>query len=290
MKLNDYSHVVELKLDSLNSEKINKVFDNLLDNSVLSGLSSHYVNEKENKLYLSFDHVSHLPNARVKTIMESVGVKQCNYMRVSNTGETEIASGKVSLENKIKVNFKQGVFRKQQLNWDLKTFVPIQVQGNEKNSFNEAKGIINSILDKTRQVEKTLFHNPDVVAKLDDFNKMKLNQFVNDYPKQIPLENINGLKEVTKDYQVLNDKVALLQINQNNFKNLNNMVVLGYKPSEGLINQISSSTTIDEGKKVAVMASLKKEASKELYKSDEIKSTNSQEKSISKDKNNGLNI
>ncbi|MBE7443030.1 MAG: hypothetical protein HS119_11310 [Flavobacteriales bacterium] len=272
----------------MDSEKINKVFDNLLDNSVLSGLSSHYVNEKENKLYLSFDHVSHLPSARVKTIMESVGVKQCNYMRVSNTGETEIASGKVSIDNKIKVNFKQGVFRKQQLNWDLKTFVPIQ--GNEKNSFTEAKGIINSILDKTRQVEKTLFHNPDVVAKLDDFNKMKLNHFVNDYPKQIPLENINGLKEATKDFQVLNDKVAIMQINQNNFKNLNNMVVLGYKPSEGLINQISSSTTIDEGKKVAVMASLKKEASKELYKSDEIKSTNSQEKSITKDKNNGLNI
>lgn len=288
MKLNNYSHVVELKLDSLDSEKINKVFDNLLDNSVLSGLSSHYVNEKENKLYLSFDHMSHLPGARVKTIMESVGVKQCNYMRVSNTGETEIASGKVSLENKIKVNFKQGIFKKQQLNWDLKTYVPIQ--GNEQNSFAEAKGIINTILDKTRQVEKTLFHNPDVVAKLDDFNKMKLNQFVNEHPKQIPLENINGLREVTKDYQVLNDKVALLQINQNNFKNLNNMVVLGYKPSEGLINQISNSKDITEGKKVAVMASLKKEASKELYKTEEVKNTTSQEKSITKDKNNSLNI
>lgn len=288
MKLNDYSHVVELKLDNMDSEKINKVFDNLLDNSVLSGVSSHYVNEKENKLYLSFEHMSHLPMARLKTIMESVGVKQCNYMRIANTGETEIASGKVSLENKIKVNFKQGVFRKKQLNFDLKTYLPIE--GSEKNSFTEAKGIINSILEKTRSVEKTLFHNPDVVAKLDDFNKMKLNHFVNDYPKQIPLENINGLKEATKDFQVLNDKVAIMQINQNNFKNLNNMVVLGYKPSEGLINQVTNSKDIAEGKKVAIMASLNKEASRELYKSSEAEVKPSIEKNITKDKNNGLNI
>jgi len=197
--LDNYKHLVEIEIKSVNKNSINKNFDRLMNDSALTGLNTHYLDEKNNKLYLAFNHISSKPEARLKSILKDFKAKNANHTVFDNIRQNEIATGNISIEKNLKFSFTKGISRKERIKSDLITHIVIE--NNPNVSFNKVKDNFDIILNKSNQIENTLFHNPDRIKDLSEFNKLKLNSFINNFPILVKDENIVKLKEVFKPHE-----------------------------------------------------------------------------------------
>lgn len=254
-KVYNYKHLVEIDLSSANKETINKGFDRLINDSPLTGQTSHYIDEKKNKLYLSFQHMSSVPTARLKTILNDFKISKAKHTVFDNIRQNEISTGKISKGKKLNISLSKGISVKNIINSDKKTYITIQNHPNT--DFNTIKNDFDSITSKANQVENTLFNNPDRIKDLSEFNKLKLNSFINNFSELTKNENIVKLQEVFKPHEVLTNNNVIEQINKNNLQNIHNMVVMGYQAPEQLIDNINKSTAISDDRKVALFSALK---------------------------------
>lgn len=286
--INDYKHIVEIDFNSIDKNGINKNFDKLLDDSPLSGLNSHYIDTDKQKLYLSFNHYSSKPEARLKTILKGFNLKEANHMVYDNIRNNETSIGKISIKKARNFSLSKGLSSKEIIKSDKRSYIKIKDGINAE--FNQIKNKIENISSKSNQADNTLFLRPETIENLTHFNKLKLNHFLNNPPQLCKEDNINKLKEVFKPYEILNNRTVLNEIAKEKFNNVKTMVAFGYKAPEELINNISKTKNLTPEKKEAFLSVFKDDNN--LSKTtDKIKSHNTEKSiNIDKPKDRGMSI